>query len=143
MMNRTRLKAMLVRHEGLRLKPYRDTVGKLTIGVGRNLDDCGISNEEAAVLLDNDITRVWQELTKKLPFFGALSADRQNALVDMAFNLGLAALLPPGKAFYKMLAAMEHADFEGAAREMLSSAWARQVGDRAGELAGIMLRGEA
>ena len=50
-----RIKAQLVRHEGLRLKPYRCTAGKLTIGIGRNLDDCGISQTEAYLLLENDI----------------------------------------------------------------------------------------
>ena len=49
---------MLKRHEGLRLKPYQDTIGKLTIGYGRNLDDRGISKEEAEYLLRNDISRV-------------------------------------------------------------------------------------
>ncbi len=39
-----RIKAQLVRHEGLKLKPYRCTAGKLTIGIGRNLDNCGISH---------------------------------------------------------------------------------------------------
>jgi lysozyme len=52
-----RIKAQLVRYEGLRLKPYRCTAGKLTIGIGRNLDDCGISQTEAYVLLENDIPR--------------------------------------------------------------------------------------
>lgn len=51
----TVLKDMLIRHEGLKLKPYRDTVGKLTIGAGRNLNDLGISEREAMFLLDNDI----------------------------------------------------------------------------------------
>ncbi len=50
-----RIKAQLIRHKGLKLKPYRCTAGKLTIGVGRNLDDCGISQTEAYVLLENDI----------------------------------------------------------------------------------------
>ncbi|MDY0127369.1 MAG: hypothetical protein RBR69_04500 [Candidatus Cloacimonadaceae bacterium] len=42
-----RIKEQLVRHEGLRLKPYRCTAGKLTIGIGRNLNDCGITQSEA------------------------------------------------------------------------------------------------
>ena len=51
------LKAQLTRHEGLRLKPYRDTLGHLTIGVGRNLSEVGISEAEAIALLDADIQR--------------------------------------------------------------------------------------
>lgn len=48
----SRLHDMLIRHEGLRLKPYHDTVRKLTIGIGRNLDDVGITHEEALILLE-------------------------------------------------------------------------------------------
>ena len=50
-----RLKDMLIRHEGLKLKPYLCTAGKLTIGVGRNIQDRGITYQEAMMLLENDI----------------------------------------------------------------------------------------
>lgn len=133
-MNRTRLKAQLVRHEGLRLKPYRDTVGKLTIGVGRNLDDVGITEDEAGQLLDNDVTRAYHELVRAVPSFGSLDEDRQHVLLDMAFNLGVPRLLE----FKKMLAAVESRDFDQAAAEMLDSRWARQVGRRAETLAAMM-----
>ena len=135
-MNRTRLKVMLTKHEDLRLKPYRCTSGKLTIGVGRNLEDVGISNDEAAFLLDNDINRVFAELTKNVPSFGALDEVRQHVLMDMNFNLGLPRLLK----FEKFLAAVEARDFVTAAREMLNSKWATQVGERAETLA-TMMRG--
>ena len=133
-MNRTKVKVQLVGHEGLRLKPYRDTVGKLTIGVGRNLDDAGVTEDEAKVLLDNDVTRVWKSLTNALPYFGSLDDDRQHVLIDMAFNLGLAGLAN----FKRMLAAVEARDFSLAAREMLDSKWASQVGQRAKTLAAMM-----
>ena len=57
-MDRQLLRSQLERHEGLRLKPYRDTVGKLTVGYGRNLEDVGISRDEADFMLDNDIDQV-------------------------------------------------------------------------------------
>src|SRR5713101_3726055 len=88
--NRTALKLLLVKHEGLSLKPYRCPAGKLTIGVGRNLDDRGISEDEAAMLLDNDIRFVWKELSRVLPGFTLLDETRQNVLMDMCFNLGTA-----------------------------------------------------
>ena len=62
-----RIKEQLVRHEGLRLKPYRCTVGKLTIGIGRNLDDCWISQSEAYVMLINDIMNCEMQLQAKIP----------------------------------------------------------------------------
>jgi len=136
-MNRTRLRTQLVQHEGLRLKPYTDTVGKLTIGVGRNLTDVGITDDEAALLLDNDITRVWQELTHAVGCFSSLDEVRQHVLLDMAFNLGVPRLLK----FEKMLAAVEGHHFDVAADEMLNSKWASQVGKRAQTLAAMMRDG--
>src|SRR5438876_896932 len=70
--NRAALTLLLVKHEGLSLKPYRCPAGKRTIGVGRNLDDRGISEDEAAMLLGNDIRFVWKELSRVLPAFTSL-----------------------------------------------------------------------
>ncbi|MGH8899502.1 MAG: glycoside hydrolase family protein [Egibacteraceae bacterium] len=137
-MNRARLRDQLVRHEGLRLKPYRDTVGKLTIGVGRNLDDVGLTEEEAYDLLSNDVDRTERSLRSAVPCFGSLDDARQRVLADMAFNLGVTGLLQ----FKKMLAAVEARDFDLAASEMLGSAWAGQVKGRAETLARMMKRGE-
>ena len=128
---------MLTRHEGVRLKPYLDTVGKLTIGIGRNLDDVGISGYEAAYLLENDITKARNELRKAFPWFPNLTCQRQDALTDMCFNVGL----PRLQGFTKMIAAMERQDYETAAVEMLDSKWATQVGERATELAAIIRTG--
>ena len=133
----TRLTEMLIRHEGVRYKPYRCTAGKLTIGVGRNLEDVGISEDEAIFLLKNDIARVGRELEGALSFWSNLSLDRQLVLLDMCFNLGLAGLL----GFKRMLAAVESVNYEKAADEMLDSKWARQVGSRSTELAEMMRGG--
>jgi lysozyme len=124
-------------HEGLRLKPYRCTAGKLTIGVGRNIEDVGITAEEALYLLRNDIVRTRYALEKAVPSYLRLSMPRRKALIDMCFNLGLAGFLK----FKKFLAAVEVGDFNRAADEMLSSAWAGQVGQRAQALAAMMREG--
>ncbi len=121
----------LKRHEGFRSKPYLDTVGKLTIGFGRNLDDVGISMYEAERLLKNDVTKVRERLIKELPIFLELSPVRQAVLENMAFNMGLDGL----KRFKKMIAAVNASDYKRAANEMLDSKWAQQVGNRAIELA--------
>lgn len=124
--------------EGLRLRPYRCTAGKLTIGYGRNLDDLGISETEAESLLINDVDRVIGHLML-LPQYQMLGYDqaRQAVLVDMVFNLGLTRFL----GFKAMLAALELGDFDRAADEMLDSKWARQVGKRATNLAEVMRSG--
>ena len=137
-MNRTLLTKQLLLHEGLRLKPYQDATGHWTIGVGRNLTDHGISEDEARMLLDNDITATFQACTIRIPCFGSLDDDRQAVLVDMAFNLGMDGLLQ----FRQMLAAVEARDFERAGDAMLQSAWAKQVGQRAIDLS-LQMKGSS
>ena len=124
-------------HEGERLKPYRCTAGKLTIGVGRNLDDRGITSEESAMLLDNDIRLLEIELFRALPWASALDDVRQRVLLDMAFNLGLPGLLQ----FKRTLEAIRTGQYQQAATMMLDSLWARQVGQRAERLSRMMATG--
>lgn len=78
----------LIKHEGLRLKPYRCTAGKLTIGIGRNLDDKGITKDEALYLLDNDITECILDLKTIFPEWEILSYNRSKVLIDLRFQLG-------------------------------------------------------
>ncbi len=137
--DRDHLRAQLIRHEGMRAKPYRDTVGKLTIGVGRNLDDVGIAENEAEYLLAGDIERATRGLVARYPtWFPDLDPVRQAVLVNMAFNLGLSKLA----AFTHMLAAVASKQYGLAADEMITSRWALQVGDRAVELAAQMRTGQ-
>jgi len=136
-MNRTALKEQLIRHEGLRLKPYLCTAGKTTIGVGRNLDDNGISMHEAMLLLDNDIDAVEDDLDQRLPWWRGLTEARQRVLADMAFNLGIGRL----EGFRNTLAAIKTGNYPAAAEGMLASRWATQVGKRAQTLAKMMREG--
>ena len=127
----------LRRHEGERLKPYRCTAGMLTIGVGRNLEDRGITAEESAYLLNNDIDREWKELTTALPWVTGLNDVRQRVLLDMSFNLGIAGLLK----FKNTLATIKAGQYSKAGNMMLDSLWAKQVGSRAVRLAQMMRTG--
>lgn len=135
-MDRALLRSQLERHEGVRLYPYRDTVGKLTIGIGRNLDDNGITRDEAEMLLDTDIDEVERHLNTVDEYL-ALDRVRQTVLANMCFNLGFYGLM----AFRKMWKALARKDYAEAARQMLDSKWARQVGSRADELARTMRTG--
>ena len=137
-MNKIKLAEQLKKHEGMRLKPYTDTVGKLTLGIGRNLEDKGITEQEALFMLNNDVDYFYGQLNKKLTWFKSLDDARQNVLVNMAFNLGVGGLLT----FKKTLALIGEAKYELAAKEMLNSKWAKQVGYRAEELAEQMRTGE-
>lgn len=134
-MKRSVLKTMLVRHEGLKKAPYRDSAGKLTIGVGRNLDDRGVLDCEVALMLDNDIDEARKACLRIFPGFDGIDDNRQHALLDMAFNLGATRLAK----FTKMIAAVQARDWKTAAKEMADSEWAKQVGDRALELEQLIL----
>lgn len=131
------LMAELKRDEGVRLKPYRDTVGKLTIGAGRNLDDKGISAVEATILLANDIEEVCAALDAELPWWRDLDGVRQRVLANMCFNVGIQKLLT----FANTLAAVKAGDYLRASQAMMASKWARQVGPRAIRLATMMRDG--
>lgn len=146
-----KLSRELERDEGVQLKPYRCTKGKLTIGVGRNIDDIGLSKSEieilltygipreySSVLLRNDITRVLAECRSQ-PWWNAVADDdvRARVLLNMCFNLGLARL----SGFRKMLAAVQRQDWETAAVEMVDSAWYGQVGNRSKRLVSMMRTG--
>lgn len=127
------LEELLIKHEDLRLKPYKCSAGKLTIGVGRNLEDNGITEEEALYLLRNDIETCEREASR-YPWFETLSPKRQNVIISMIFNLGLYRF----SQFKNMISAIENEDYSEAAHQMLDSKWAEQVGKRAVELAQMM-----
>jgi len=131
------LAAQLRADEALRLFPYVDLAGKLTIGYGRNLDARGITLDEADLLLQHDIDVAVDELFKIDPVVATLDAVRQIVLANMCFNLGALRL----RGFVLMWACLRGRNYEGAAREMLDSDWARQVGARARRLATAMATG--
>jgi len=132
-MNRDQLQEDLILDEEIRLKPYRCTAGKLTIGIGRNLDDVGISRTETLALLDADIARAEQGLDNFAPWWRSLPEPAARGLVNMAFNLGAGRLA----GFEGMLAALKCGDYNLAAAEALDSKWAKQVGDRAHRIAAL------
>lgn len=131
------LKTMLLEEEGFREFPYRCTSGKLTIGIGRNLEDRGISRNEAMYLLTEDIEYIKSKLKEKLSFFADLNPIRQIVLMDMAFNLGINGLL----AFKNTLNLISDGKYTQAAEHMLDSKWATQVGRRAIRLSNMMKDG--
>ncbi len=129
--DQTILRDDLIRDEGQRLKPYVDTVGKTTIGVGRNLTDNGISADESMYLLINDLNAVDQDLTVNCSWWAGLPEPAARGLANMCFNLGW----PRLSGFKHMLAALQAGEWETAATEAENSAWATQVGDRAHRIA--------
>jgi len=136
-MNRDRVAEDLRKHEGYRGMPYRCPAGKLTIGVGRNLDANGLRDDEIELMLNNDIDQAIEDAKEIVQCFERLDSVRQEVLVNMAFNLGRSRLA----GFKKMIAAIEANKYAVASVEMMDSQWADQVGPRAQELAQRMATG--
>ena len=157
--NRENFVNKLIAHEGLRLQVYQDTLGIDTIGIGRNLEDRGITDEEldwmdmpsmdavyehgiseadAMYLAQNDVQIVEEELLRAHPCVEDLDAVRQLVVMDMAFNMGV----PRLRKFKKMWNAIHENKFDVAAKEMLDSRWATQVKSRAVKLSNAMHNGE-
>lgn len=143
----------LIQHEGLSLMPYRCSEGKLTIGVGRNLEDNpptyeelralgdymhGITENAAKMLLRNDITRTYAALKHLVKGFEDLDDERQYALLDMCFQLGVAGF----KKFKRLRKAVANQDFNKAAEECLNSKYAEQTPQRARRIAHLLKTGE-
>lgn len=131
------LRLQLTRDEDKRARPYVDTKGKITIGIGRNLTDRGLSEAEIQFLFENDVKSSCDDLNQYLPWWKTLSDVRQRVLVNMCFNLGITRLLE----FRKMLKALELGNYQLAATEMADSDWAQQVGNRAIRLEEMMRQG--
>lgn len=128
----------LIRHEGIKLNLYKDTIGYWTLGVGRCLDKKGISHDEALYMLANDIHDVQQQAAQAMPWLLGIDDVRQSVIYEMIFQLGINGVL----AFKKMLAAIRDQDWKTASNEMLNSNWHQQTPKRCEELADLMLSGE-
>jgi GH24 family phage-related lysozyme (muramidase) len=154
-LDRAKLKAQLIKHEGKRSKVYLDTAGHPTIGVGFNLDRADakkkiealgrdfakvkagtqeLSDEQIARLLDADLETALADCKAVFPKFGDLSDVRQRVLADMMFNLGRSKF----QGFKKMIAAVNGEDFAKAADEMKESVWYKQVRTRGKTLEQMM-----
>lgn len=137
-----KLTAQLRRDEGARSTAYKDSLGFLTIGVGRLIDSrkpgAGLRPDEIDYLLKSDITDRVQALTKALPWFSVLDEARQGVLLNMAFQLGTDGLL----GFSYTLGLVRDGKYAEASQQMLKSRWATQTPERAKRLAEQMKTGE-
>jgi len=137
---RDKLIKMLKVHEGVETYAYKCSENKTTIGVGRNVDKAGglgLSDDEVDYLLQNDIDRVILELDSEYDWFSDLDDVRQDAMVDISFNLGQTRL----RAFKNALAAMSEGDWDEAADQFMDSRWSEQVGVRAKNLTEMIRSG--
>ena len=132
------LKQELTRDEGVRYKPYTCSEGRLTIGIGHNLDDRGLPPHIVDALYEWDIGQAVKDLDHHLPWWDTLGDVRGRALINMAFNLGITRLL----SFKKMLEALKAGEYSEAGEHALDSKWATQVGSRAHRIAYMLRTGQ-
>ena len=137
-MDRQRLFAQLRLHEGVEHMPYKCSAGFLTIGVGRNIEERGLSDDEIDYILNHDVNIATDELVRTFDWYPDLDEVRQRVVIDMVFNLGM----PRFQQFKKMIQALDEGDYKEASIQMMDSRWASQVGARAERLRDMMETGE-
>lgn len=128
--------SLIKKHEGLRLKMYKDSRGIETIGYGFNLRANSISPDLAQQLLDLELNPL-VEYFEQQDWYQALSPARQAVVLDMSYNMGLETFL----SFHQFLAFLKAGDWENAAKDILGTLWAKEVGNRATEDSQIILSG--
>lgn len=142
-MNLNRLLKTIGKDEGCKLKLYRCTSNKLTIGIGRNIEDNGIRKDEVKLMFKNDVDEVVNNLAPALKRkfginFNSLSDIRQEVLLNMAFQLGIPRLLK----FKNTFRYLKNKSFKKCSIEMLNSLWAKQTPKRAKRLSNLMKGGK-
>lgn len=137
-MNRQSLINSLIEHEGIRNLPYEDSLGFLTIAIGHKIDSIPLSPAAMQMILEDDIAYTEAQLHKVIPYWHEfLTAERQNVILEMAFQLGAKGV----KNFKLMWIAIKAEDFDTAAIEMIDSQWSKQTPKRAEALAERMREG--
>lgn len=130
----------LLRHEGLELCPYRDTLGNWTVGVGHLIrgeadpEHCW-TREHVMQVFRHDIERAETSARHLIPDWYQVSGNRRDILTELAFQIGAHRL----SGFHRMLAAVHRGDWTRAGAELLDSKLARQTPGRARELACLMV----
>ena len=138
--NLTTLEQRLIQHEGFKHFGYSDSLGNFTIGCGRNIDSrggLGLSSDEIIYLLRNDINRTEGRLLEYGWYRHLDSRVRQEAIIEMAFNLGMTKFLN----FRKAIRAISLGNYDEAARELIDSTWAEQLPERAQDIANRVRHG--
>jgi lysozyme len=131
------LKKRIEKHEGRRAKPYKDTLGNMTGGVGRNLEAIPFSQDEMDLMFENDFKRAVRG-AESFPEYRSLSEARQGVILELCFWIGPGGL----RKFVRMWAAIRTHRWEKAKKELLDSKLHSQVPGRTEMLANVLLTGE-
>lgn len=133
-MDLEKVKKRLIEEEGKKHFPYTCSANRLTIGVGRNIQDRGISDITIDQMLEEDIDICLGELRQNLSWFDNAPSGIQDVLIDLAFNMGVPKLLM----FSKTLEYIRTSQYKKAGDELLRSRYATTVPARAGRNADLI-----
>ena len=150
------LRDRLIREEGNRLFPYKDSKGIWTIGIGHNIEadpimfknlellkTRGISKDEAYGLFDKDVRDHTALLMEALPWVGTLDWPRKSVMIDFCFNMGLGNDHHGLLSFKNTLPLMEQGNWPDVAVHLRASKWYQDVGPhRAENLIHILVAGD-
>ncbi len=145
------LKEILEKHEGKKRRKYKCTAGRWTIGIGHNMEDEPlpeemqrfldsngyITDEMIYELLEKDIEDAINDAWDLYPNLESYSEARQAALIDFLFNVGKRVALQ----FKRFNRAVNEEKWDNAAKYLLESKYARQVGQRAQTIARMLREG--
>ena len=120
--------------ENTKPRPYMDTTGNITIGIGRNLTAKPLKPDEIEYLFANDKKDAERDARSLVPTFDDLSDVRKYVLCDLAFNLGQNRLAE----FKRFLEAVHEQRWTDAAMELIESVAYRQAPNRYTKLANAM-----
>jgi lysozyme len=132
------LTVQLKSDEGYRSKPYQDAKGKTTIGWGYNLSDDGLPLDIAQMLLDRRIEYTLRNLSVRWPAFLSLDGVRQQAIANLAYNLGVGGLMT----FTRFRNLCEEGDWIGAGADLETTPWFGEVGARGYRIQKMIVTGD-
>ncbi len=136
-MNLDRLRAQLILHEDYRDRPYVDTVGQITVGIGHNISAQAIAPDIIERWYTEDVAEALKTCHALYPDFDVYDEVRQRVLLDLAFNLGITKL----RKFYATNAAIRRGQWDLAAIHLQDSHWFSQVKTRGPRLVRMLRTG--
>lgn len=147
---------LIKKHEGVRPRIYKDSLGIPTVGIGFNMlrpdapavlkrigadyhkilsGETELTNEQIQELFNLCLKIAYADAKKYIPAFDNLPKNIKLGLLDMSFNLGYGRL----NKFVKTREHILKGDYKSAAAELKNSKWAKQVGNRSGSIISLFL----
>ena len=138
------VKQMIIQHEGVRNRPYQDSLGLWTVGVGHLIGDGKslppnmnreFSQKEINDLFENDFAKHYS-IAERTPGWPIANESGKGAMVDLAFNMG-----QWWNKFPNTSKSLEKGDFVSAATGLKDSLWYKQVGQRGKKITSLIAEG--